>query len=97
MLSGKTTSGYKYNIPEEKLSDWRIVKKLARLKSIDGESDEAVLDFINIMSEIEEILFDDKGEAFETHILKKNDGIVAPAVALQELMEILNSSKTSKN
>lgn len=97
MINGITSSGFHYEIDENRLSDWRVVKKLSKLKNIKEESSESALEFISIMSDIEELIFDDGGDAFESHILKKNDGYVAPAVALRELLEILQSNKTTKN
>lgn len=96
MITGVTTSGYKYAIDENILADWRVVKKLAKLKELE-ESDEGALAFISVMGEIEELIFKDKGKAFEKAILKKNDGIVAPVVCLTELMEIFKQAKQAKN
>ena len=97
MLEGKTSSGFAYSIPEEKLSDWRIIKRLTKLKNIKDDGPDAALTYIGIMAEIEELLFDDGGDAFEENILKANDGAIAPAIALKELLEILTTNQTTKN
>lgn len=99
MIKGITTSGFEYSIDERKLSDWRVIKNLAKLKDLEDVSDneDVALDFINIMGNIEEIIFADKGKAFEKHILSQNNGIVAPVVALKEILEILKSNKETKN
>lgn len=97
MIKGTTSSGFKYEIDENILSDWRVVKKLSQLTKLEGESNDDAMAFILIMSDIEEIIFKDKGEAFEKHILKNNNGIVAPTVALSELFEILKSNSKTKN
>ena len=99
MVVGTTSSGFNYKIDRSILGDWRLVKlyaELQRLSDVDEDGEET-LKFIGIMADIEALMFKDKGKAFEKHILKNNDGIVAPVVALQELMEILKSSKQSKN
>lgn len=97
MIKGKTSSGFRYTLKDGVLTDWRIIKKLARLSEMEDEAESSVLDFINIMSDIEEIIFPDKGEAFEKYILDHNDGIIAPQVALKDLMEILKSNEQTKN
>lgn len=99
MVKGITSSGFKFELDEKKLSDWRVIKNLAKLRDLEDSSDEndVALEFISIMANIEELIFEDKGKAFEKHILKTNDGIVAPVVALQELLEILKSNKETKN
>lgn len=93
-MKGVTESGFEYEIEDGKLSDWRVVKKLAKLTELASEDEEDALKFINIMSDIEEIIFKDKGRAFENHILRHNNGAVAPAVAIKDLLSIFKNSKT---
>lgn len=100
IITGTTESGFNYRIDKNILADWRIVKLYAELQELSdvGDDDaEDALKFIGIMAKIEALLFKDKGKAFEKHILKNNNGLVAPVVAMKELMEILKSSKESKN
>lgn len=100
MIKGITSSGYKYEIEEERLQDWRLLKALAKFKGMsedDTVEDEQAFEIIEIMGTVEEIIFKDKGKAFEKHILKKNNGIVAPVVALKELFEIIKSHQSTKN
>lgn len=95
-MKGVTESGFEYDIEEEKLSDWRVVKKLAKLTELASEDEGDALRFINIMSDIEELIFKDKGRAFENYILRQNNGTVAPAVALKDLISIFKNAR-SKN
>lgn len=100
VITGVTPSGFAFAIPEERFSDWRTVKalsKLAEFGDISEDNPEAIPRFINTMGKIEELLFKDGGEALEKHILKSNDGYVAPVVLFQDLQAIFNSHRQTKN
>lgn len=101
MIKGVTSSGFKYEVDERLVSDWRIVKLLSRISKMSDEADEddpdAIIAIIDLMDQMEEIMFKDKGKKFEKHILKHNDGLVAPRAAMAELFEIFKAAKESKN
>lgn len=100
IISGVTPSGFTFAIPEEKFSDWRTVKALSKLAEFEDISDDNVDDiprFINTMGRIEELLFKDGGTALEKHILKSNNGYVAPVVLFQDLTAIFKAHKQTKN
>lgn len=100
MITGVTSSGYKYKVNEDILSDWRVVKELAKLKGfedIDEEDTDRILDFINVMASVEGLIFKDGGKGLEKHILRHNNGVVAPLVLFQDLMDIFKASKEAKN
>ena len=70
MLEITTKSGFECKIDEKVLSDWRVIKELAKLREFEDidestEDGDKVLDFINVMSKIEELIFKDKGKALE--------------------------------
>lgn len=96
-IKGKTSSGYEFEINEEIMKDWRFVKKLSKLKELEEDSDSIEIDFINIMSDIETILFDDKGKTFEEHIRKSNRGLMPTDIVISELLEVIKSKPEIKN
>lgn len=96
MIKGTTSSGFEYEINENIKKDWRFIQKLTRLKELEN-SDSKEIDFINIMADIEALIFADKGKAFEKHIASKNDGIVQVDVILKELLEIIKSDATKNS
>ena len=102
MLEITTKSGFECKIDEKVLSDWRVIKELAKLREFEDidestEDGDTVLDFINVMSKIEELIFKDKGKALEKHILANNDGTVAPVVLFKDIMSIFSEAKKLKN
>ena len=100
MVSGVTPSGFKYTIDEKMLSDWRVIRELAKLKGIedvDEDDTDVMLDFILVMAEVESLIFKDKGKKLEKHILKNNDGQVAPLILFQDLMAIFQANQKTKN
>lgn len=96
MIKGTTSSGYKYQIDERIKTDWNFVRKLALLEELQF-SDSKEIDFINIMAEIERIIFADNGKSFEAHIAKKNDGFTPTEVILRELIEIIKGEETKNS
>lgn len=96
MIKGTTSSGFKYEINENIKKDWRFVSNLTKLKQLE-DSDSLEVDFINVMAEIESIIFSDKGKAFEKHIMKNNEGIIPTDVVLAELMEIIKNDATKNS
>lgn len=100
IITGVTPSGFKFAIPEERFSDWRTVKALSNLaefEDITEDNPEDVPRFINTMGRIEELLFRDGGTALEKHILKSNNGYVAPVVLFKDLTAIFKAHKKTKN
>ena len=96
MIKGKTSSGFKYKLNDNIKKDWRFIQKLTKLKEIEDSASKEI-DFINIMAEIESIIFEDKGKAFEAHIAKNNDGIVPIDIALKELLEVIKGDETKNS
>lgn len=96
MIKGVTSSGFEYEINENIKQDWRFVQKLTKLKELE-ESDSKEIDFINIMADMESLIFADKGKAFEKHIASKNDGLVPTLVVLKELLEIIKNKETKNS
>lgn len=97
MLEGRTSTGYEYSIDESILKDWRFVRNLSKLTELEDNSDAIETDFINIMSELEKIIFADKGKSLEKHIQSLNNGKVPTDILLRELVEIIKSKNEIKN
>ncbi len=99
IISGVTPSGFKFAISEERFSDWRTVKALARLNEFENIEDDpqSVVGFINAMDKVERCLFKDGGEKLEKYILKKNNGYVAPQILFNDLIAIFKAAKRTKN
>lgn len=97
-IEGTTSSGYHYKVKKTNLTDWQMMKLYAKLQKVSKEDDEeASLEFFGVLDEIECHLFEDKGKAFEKHILKTHNGYVAPQIALEGILEILKSINELKN
>ena len=96
MIVGVTQSGFNYEIDENLKNDWRFISTLTKLKELE-DSDSAEVDFINVMADIEKMLFADKGKAFEKHIAKLNEGRVPIDIVLTELLEIIKNDETKNS
>ena len=96
-IKGETSSGFEFEIDERILKDWGFIKKLSKLKELEDNSESMEVDFINIMADIENIIFVDKGKAFEEHIAKKNEGMMPVDIVLKELLEVIKGKKETKN
>lgn len=97
MLNGRTSTGFEFLISDSVLSDWRLVRNLAKLETLEENPEAIEIDFINVMAEIESIMFKDKGKALEKHIQSQNEGAVPTDVLLKELIEIIRSNNQTKN
>lgn len=95
-MVGTTSSGFKFDISDDILKDWRFVKCMAEFKNLE-ESDSQEVDFINATAKLESILFKDKGKAFEKHIASQNDGLIPTDVLMTEIFEIIQSNDEVKN
>lgn len=96
MIKGVTSSGFKYEIDENIKKDWRFIQKLTKLKELE-DSDSKEVDFINIMADIEKLIFADNGKAFEKFIASKNDGHMPTDIVLKELIEIIRGDDTKNS
>ena len=97
MIEGSTSTGYSYCIEDKVLKDWRFVRCLSQLKDLEENSESVEFDFVSIMSEMEKILFSDKGKSLEKHIAKLNDGTIPTDVLLKELIEVIKTNEETKN
>ena len=91
MLNGKTKSGFKYEIDERVINDWRLLKYIAMSESSDPSEQ------IKGASSLVSLLLGDQEQALMEHLADKNDGYV-PAVAVTEaITDIITSVNELKN
>lgn len=83
-MQGKTTSGFEFNVKEENLDDYILLKKLNDVSK--GESGK-IVDVIGL------ILGSDQEEALMNHVSKLNDGKVSAKVMISEVEEIFKALK----
>ena len=91
MINGKTKSGFKYEIDERVINDWRLLKYIAMSESSDPS--EQIKGASNLVS----LLLGNQEQALMEHLSKENDGYV-PAVAVTEaITDIITSVNELKN
>lgn len=90
-MQGETKSGFKYDIDDRILNDWRYTMALTKcqhpsdIKKLEGAT------------EMVQLMFGDDGlEKFMDHIKERNDGFVPIEVVIEEVQSIFES-KIPKN
>lgn len=91
-MQGITKSGYKFEIDDRILKDWRFVTALTKCQT---EKDE--FSKLSGLQEMAKLLFGDKFEEFMDFIASKNDGYCPSEVVMNEITEIFQSANGSKN
>jgi hypothetical protein len=86
MIEGKTKSGFEYKIPEENLNNYELVEAL-------GELEENPL---LIAKTVDLLLGKEQKEKLKDHLRTKSGTVPVDKIS-EEIMEIFNSQKESKN
>ena len=87
----KTTSGFKCEINDNVLDDWRFTKAVARAHSEDDtERMNAAVDLVSL------ILRENENEYYK-FVEKKNNGIVTEDTVTKDLQSIIKQIKALKN
>jgi len=86
MIEGKTKSGFEYQIPEENLNNYELVETL-------GELEENPL---LISKTVDLLLGKEQKKKLKDH-LRTESGTVPTDKMSEEIMEIFNSQKQTKN
>ncbi|MBO1909729.1 hypothetical protein [Sporosarcina sp. 6E9] len=86
MITGETSSGFKYEIPEENLNNYELVEVL-------GELEENPL---LISKTVTLLLGKEQREKLKDH-LRTEGGTVPTDKISEEIMEIFNSQRETKN
>lgn len=91
MIQGKTKSGFKFEIDERVLSDWRLLLNIERTES------EVLTERVKAITELVHLLLGSNESKLMEHIAKKNDGFVPTEAITDELASIVSSAKELKN
>lgn len=87
MINGKTQTGFKYEIDERILSDWRLTKALVKTQKGSDVEKLAGAD------EMIELLLGDKADDLMKHLQKKNEGFAPMDKLMAEITDIMNAVK----
>lgn len=85
-LEGKTKSGFKFSISKEQLENYELLEALSELED----------DAMALPRVIKLLLGDDGAKRLKNYV-RKLDGIVPPEAMADEIKEILQSQKQTKN
>jgi len=86
MIIGKTSSGFEYQVPEENLNNYELVEVLGELES----------NPLLIAKTVTLLLGKEQRERLKDH-LRTEGGTVPTDKISEEIMEIFNSQKETKN
>lgn len=86
MIKGKTKSGFNYEIDEEALNDYRLLKEIARV-----EEEPLRFPFL-----LERLLTSEQEEKLLNH-LEDEKGRVDPDKVMDEIKDIFSNTKPLKN
>lgn len=89
MVSGKTSTGFEYEIDERAANDWRFVKALA-----DADSDDESRRISGTASLVPLLLSETGEKALMRHIAEQEDGFVPTTRVLSEITEMLTKIRT---
>lgn len=86
MIEGKTSSGFEYAIPEENLNNYELVEALSEVEE----------NPLLISKVVKLLLGDEQAKKLKDHLRTKT-GIVPMDKMSDEIMEIFESQKDTKN
>lgn len=86
MITGKTESGFEYEIPKESLNNYELVENISELEE----------NPLSITSIVNQLLGKEQAKALKEHVRK--DGIVSIDRMSEEIIDIFkNSGEETKN
>ena len=91
MITGKTKSGFKFNVDERILDDWRVVDAIGM-----SESDDASEQICGARMLVDLLLGNEKQKLID-YIAKENDGYVPATAMTSVIAEIITASREIKN
>lgn len=86
MIKGKTTSGFEYAIPEENVNNYELVEVLGELET----------NPLLIAKTVKLLLGKEQSDLLKEH-LRTDSGTVPTDKISEEIMEIFNNQKETKN
>lgn len=90
-MKGKTQSGFKFNIDERIIEDWRLIDAIAMAES-DDPSDQ-----LKGTRAVADLLLGEEKEALIKFLQEKNDGFVPAKEMTNIIAEIITSIRDLKN
>lgn len=88
MITGTTKTGFEYEIEEEVLDDWTLLRKLCE---VDAGNLAPLPECLDIL------LGPEQEKKLEEHCKSKKSGRVLASKMIAEMMDIFNSNKQGKN
>lgn len=86
MITGKTSSGFEYQVPEENLNNYELVEVLGELEN----------NPLLIAKTVDLLLGKEQKEKLKDHLRTENGTVPTDKIS-EEIMEIFNSQKETKN
>lgn len=91
MVKSKTKTGFKFEIDERVLEDWRLILNIERAESTNQtERVKGVASLVHLL------LGDNEAKLME-HISKNNDGFIPTDKIIEELASMISTTKELKN
>lgn len=91
MLKGKTSTGFKFEVDERVLEDWRLITNIELAESAD------LTDKVKGVTALVHLLLGNNEPKLMEHIAKKNDGFIPTEAIINELASIITTTKELKN
>jgi bacterioferritin (cytochrome b1) len=87
----KTKSGFKCDINDKILDDWRFTRAVAKTHADDD------VERMNAAVDLVSLILRDNEEAYYKYVEKKNGGIVSEDIVTKDLVSIIEQVKAIKN
>ena len=87
----KTKSGFKCDINDKILVDWRFTRAVAKTHADDD------VERMNAAVDLVSLILRDNEEAYYKYVEKKNGGIVSEDIVTKDLVSIIEQVKELKN
>ena len=87
----KTKSGFKCDINDKVLDDWRFTRAVAKTHADDD------VERMNAAVDLVSLILRDNEEAYYKYVEKKNGGIVSEDIVTKDLVSIIEQVKELKN
>lgn len=87
----KTKSGFKCDINEKVLDDWRFTRAVAKTHADDD------IERMNAAVDLVSLILRDSEDAYYKYVESKNGGIVSEDIVTKDLISIIEQIKALKN
>ena len=88
----KTKSGFKFDLDERILDDWRVIRALGRADKAPKPEDRlaGIVDLVSL-------IFGSDEDRLIEHLQSKNDGYVPTEALKEEILSVFTRAKAAKN